>query len=190
MFYTLAKLVCSIFLFLFFPLQIKGVENIPQDGSAILTANHSNNMDPVALAMLTYRKIHYLAKAELFKNKILNWFFRKVCCIPVNRANVSPRTMINCMKLLKNGALLGIFPEGTRVKGERKKPLNGFVVFSLKTKTPVIPVHISSTFKPWHAIKIVVGEPIVLSAYYGKKLPEEKLEQIAENIMDKIYDLK
>lgn len=187
MLYELGKIVCSFILLIFYPFNVKGVQNIPKEGGAILVSNHQSNWDPIIISMLTYRRIHFLGKVELFKIPFLAWFFKTVCVIPIDRKKVKPRTLIDCMKLLKDGSLLGIFPEGTRVK-KKAKPMDGFVLFSLRTQKPIIPIHISGTIKPWHKIDVVVGEPIELKGY-GKKVSDEKVSEIADNIMDKIYSL-
>lgn len=190
MLYVLGKLVCSFIIMFLHPFNLKGSENLPSDGRAIIVSNHQSNWDPILIAMLTYRKIHFLGKIELFKNKLLGWFFRQVGVIPIDRKDVKPRSLIESMKILKNEGVLGIFPEGTRVKpGERQKVMDGFVLFAVRTQSPIIPIHISGSTKPWHNLDIVIGEPIILKEEFGKKVKDIDITEIAENIMDKIYEL-
>ncbi len=191
MLYNLGKFVCSIILFFFYPFNVFGSQNLPKHGKAIIVANHSSNWDPIIIAMLTYRKIHYLGKAELFKIPLLAWFFRQVQVIPVERNKVKPRTIIDCMKLLKNGHILGIFPEGKRVKeGENVEPMDGFVTFALRQDAPIIPIHIEGKIRPWHRINIIIGKPIDLTATYGNKVKDSVQKRIASQIMNEIYALK
>ena len=90
--YNVAKLACAIFAFIFYPFNVRGANNIPKDGKAIIVSNHKSNWDPILIAFITYRYIHFLGKQELFENKFFAWFFRTVCVIPVDRDNVKPRT--------------------------------------------------------------------------------------------------
>lgn len=191
MIYVLAKVFLSIVVLFLHPYNLKGSENIPESGRAILVSNHQSNWDPILIALLTYRQVHFLGKAELFKNKFLTWFFRKQAgVIPVDRKEVKPRTIIDSMKILKEEGILGIFPEGTRVRdGKRIKVMDGFVLFAVRTKSPIIPIHISGSIKPWHKLNITVGEPIVLKEEFGKKVKDIDISEIASDIMDKIYEL-
>jgi len=172
-------------------INIIGKENIPKTGGALICPNHISNIDPVVIAFATSRAVHYMAKVELFKNRILNWFFRKVNAFPVNREKVGIDTIKTSLKILKDQEILGIFPEGTRVKeGARIKPAAGFVVFAIKTKTPIIPVRIRGEYGFRKKVDVIIGEPIYLEEYYGKKLSEDENEKLAEAVMDKIYSLE
>ncbi len=189
MIYIIGKFVCSILVFLLHPFNLKGAENIPRYGRAIIISNHQSNWDPIIVAMITYRFVHWLGKIELFQNKLLAWFFKSVNVIPVDRENVKPRTLIDCMKLLKNDKVLGIFPEGTRVKGEGNDIADGFVLFAIRTKSPIIPVHINGNSKPWGKLSLTVGEPIVLEEEFKKNVRDIDTATIANNIMNDLYKL-
>ena len=92
---------------------------------------------------------------------------------------------------LESELVVGIFPEGTRVKeGERIPPASGFIVFAVKTKSPIIPVRIKGEYRFRHKIDVIIGEPIFLTDYYGKKIPEAEIQKLGEEIMDKIYSLE
>jgi len=191
MMYKIGRFVVYIMIYLLYKLTVIGKENIPKTGSALICPNHISNYDPLAVACITAREIHYMAKAELFKNPFLGWFLRKVHAFPVNRNEVSIDTIKTSLKILKNQELLGIFPEGKRVNyGECIQPASGFVVFAIKTKSPIIPVRIRGEFKFRHRIEIIVGEPIYLTEYYGKKISEKDAEALSKKILDEIYDLK
>jgi len=191
MMYKIGHFIVYILTLILFKFTITGKENIPKTGSALICPNHVSNYDPLAVACITSREIHYMAKSELFKNPLFGWFLRKVHSFPVNRDEVGIDTIKTSLKILKNQELLGIFPEGKRVDaGERIQPASGFVVFAIKTKSPIIPVKISGKFKFRHKIEIVVGEPIYLTEHYGKKISEKEAEALSKNIMDHIYGLE
>ena len=168
-----------------------GMENIPSEGGVVLCPNHVSWYDPLLVGAPIRRVVHFLAKQELFKNKFFSWVLKKlVYSVPVNRENVSIETIKTALKLLKSGEILGVFPEGTRVKeNERVEPLEGFVLFALKTKSPILPVHISGSFGFRGKVRVRYGELIYLDEFYGKKLKSEEMKVIAKEIMNKLYQL-
>ncbi|WKY47251.1 lysophospholipid acyltransferase family protein [Eubacteriaceae bacterium ES3] len=191
MIYSICRVIVYFINLLIFNFKIRGKENIPKTGSALICPNHVSIYDPCVIASITPRYIHFMAKAELFKNPFLRWLLTHLYAFPVNRGNVGMETIKTSLKVLREQELLGIFPEGTRVKeGERIPPASGFVVFALKTKSPIIPVRIVGKYGFRRKIEIVVGEPIYLTEYYGKKHSEEELKKISEEIMDQVYELK
>ncbi len=184
---ALFKYIVNIILYRF---TIKGKENVPKSGGLIICPNHVSLYDPIVIATQLDRPVHYMAKAELYKHALVAWVMRAVKTIPVNRGNVSVQTLKESMKVLKDGGILGIFPEGTRVaEGEEKPPMDGFVVFALKTKSPILPVHIQGRFKFRSHITITFGAPITLEEYYGKKLKAPEMSEISQKIMDQVYAL-
>ena len=146
--------------------------------------------DPVAIALQLKRPVHFLAKQELFKSKFGRWFFTKLMVIPVNRKEVSPRSVKDCIRVLRNKEVLGIFPEGTRVKDKPIKPMDGFVMFAVRTKSPILPVYVQGGMSFRSRFEVTIGEPFELSEYYGEKLKPEKLGEISQKVMDNIYQLK
>lgn len=191
MFYRFGRAIIKLLNLILYNIHVEGEENIPETGGVVLCPNHISNYDPLAVATHMKRQVHFMAKAELYKNFIVRKVLLAVGTIPVDRGKVSLETLKESLRVLKNGEILGIFPEGTRVKnGERKKPMEGFVVFALKTKSPILPVHIEGEYKFRGKINIKIGKPIELNEYYGKKVKPEEMSKISEKIMDIVYDLQ
>lgn len=191
MFYRFGRAIIKLLNLILYNIHVEGEENIPETGGVVLCPNHISNYDPLAVATHMNRQVHFLAKAELYKNFIVRKVLLAVGTIPVDRGKVSLETLKESLRVLKNGEILGIFPEGTRVKnGERRKPMEGFVVFALKTKSPILPVHIEGEYKFRGKINIKFGKPIELNEYYGKKVKPEEMSKISEKIMDIVYDLQ
>jgi 1-acyl-sn-glycerol-3-phosphate acyltransferase len=191
MIYKIGRFIAYLISLILFRITITGRENIPETGGALICPNHISNIDPVVIAFATPRDIHYMAKAELFKNPLLRWFFKKVNAFPVNREKVAVETIKTSLKILKEDKLLGIFPEGHRVNPEdRTPPASGFVVFAIKTKAPIVPVHIKGKYRFRSKIEIIIGKPVYLEEYHGKKLSEEETRQLSEKIMDTVYALE
>ena len=150
--------------------------------------NHINYLDAAAVVLFNKRKVYFVAKEDLFRFKILNWLAHVFDVIPIKRNMQDMEAMKRCLKILKSGDLLGIFPEGTR-KGLAKngKAKNGAAYMAIKTGTPVIPVGIHGTFKPFSKVYINYGEPIDLSSYKGAD--KEKQDEATKLIMDNIVML-
>ena len=191
MFYRFGRALIKLLNLILYNIHVEGEENIPETGGVVLCPNHISNYDPLAVATHMKRQVHFMAKAELYKNFIVRKVLLAVGTIPVDRGKVSLETLKESLRVLKNGEILGIFPEGTRVKnGERRKPMEGFLVFALKTKSPILPVHIEGEYKFRGKINIKFGKPIELNEYYGKKVKPEEMSKISEKIMDIVYDLQ
>lgn len=116
--------------------------NVPKEGAYIFAGNHITSVDPIIMAVgQKHRNIHFMAKAELFRNPLLNWFFRSIGAFPVDRGNSDKGAVKHFEEILAGGELMGIFIEGTRSKtGEFLKPKSGAALIAYDTKTPVIPV--------------------------------------------------
>lgn len=189
--YKICRNIVNIINFIWFKFKIVGKENIPKSGGAIICPNHLSLYDPCVIGSITNRYIHFMAKAELFKNPFSNWFFRQMRGFPVDRDHVGIETVKTALKLLKDDKILGIFPEGTRIKeGKRIQPANGFVVFAIKTRKPIIPIHIMGEYGFRKKVRVVIGQPIFLDDYYGKKLTEEEMKNLSQEVMDQVYALE
>ena len=118
-----------------------GRENIPESGAYILASNHRLAADPIMIGMGLKRQMLVMAKEELFHNKFIGWFISKLGAFPVSRGKADTDSIRHFEKALEDGALIGIFIEGTRSKdGEFLPPKNGVSLIAWDTKTPVIPV--------------------------------------------------
>lgn len=194
MLYSLAK---SILAFVFFLLGLKseGTDNIPREGPVIIAVNHISNWDPVVVALVLDRPIHYIAKAELFKNKILGKLLIKLHAFPVNRGKADRRAIRQALLILEEGKILGIFPEGSRNKtGEDIKAQSGIALFALKSGAPIVPVACSGTRRSlpigWlHPLQVKIGKAMYLEEYRGQKVNSMLLEEVSSKVMDEINSL-
>ena len=179
--------------FLFYPISIQGQKNIPRRGGFIFASNHISNLDPVLLgmtAMSVGRPLHYLAKDSLFKNKILAFVISNLGAFPIKRASADKDALKNCLKLLKTGAALVVFPEGTRKAREKSKNvLPGVGFLAVKSQVPVIPVRVVGSdavlppgkkFPTRRRIHIYIGPAITLSS-------RDDYQTVANQIQETIY---
>ena len=140
-FYFFWRAVLLPFFKLIYRMKYIGRENVPKNGAYILASNHRLATDPIMLGMGLKRQVLFMAKEELFKNKFISWFLRKLGAFPVSRGKADTGSIRHFENALENGALMGIFIEGTRSKdGEFLPPKNGCSLIAWDTKTPVIPV--------------------------------------------------
>ena len=158
-----ANIMCHII----YRFDVKGLENIPKEGAAIICANHIHLLDSVTIVIHIKRMIYIMVKKELMKSKIGYWFFDKLGCFAVDRGKGDVKAIEDAEGHVKDGDLLMIFPEGKRngmAKGIKMK--KGAAMVALQTKTPIIPVGISGSFIPFTKIKIRFGKPMDLNAYF------------------------
>lgn len=181
----LVKVVLATLYRIAYRVRITG--EVPEEGAYILCCNHINYLDAAAIVLFNKRKVNFVAKEDLFTHGILFWLGHLFDAIPIKRDMQDIEAMKRCLKVLKKGELLGIFPEGTR-KGMEKhmKAKNGAAFMAIKSNVKVIPIGIHGTFKPFSKVYINYGEPIDLSKYKNQK---DKLDEATGLIMDKIVML-
>ena len=132
-----------------------------------------------------------MGKIELFKNVMARAFFYAVKAFPVRRGEGDLPAIRHAFRLLRDGRLFGIFPEGRRVKtGEIDKFEPGTSMIALKTNAPVVPVYIKGKYKPFRRMKMIIGEPIRLSDYVGEKMNPTAIEEATSFLENKLKDLK
>ena len=187
-FYAFWRAVCIPIFKLKYRTKYIGSENVPAEGAYILASNHSHAVDPIIMGIGLKRQVQFMAKEELFKNKFLSWFFRKLGAFPVSRGKADTGSIRHFEDALKNGALMGIFIEGTRSKdGEFLPPKNGCSLIAWDTKTPVIPVcHTELGKRVWFHY----GKPLSLEEMGFEKGGAREFRNASRIIMDHIKALR
>ena len=175
-----------------FKVEIVGRENVPAEGNASICANHYSNYDPFAAAIYLDRLPRYIGKSELFQNKILAYLLKEVRVFPIDRkAAMDMKAVKTGLKVLKDGEILGIFAEGTRVKeGEHVDAKGGVALFAMKGNANVIPCAISGKYKFRGKIRVEYGEPMPLEEFRGQKLTAEVMGEITHVIMNRVEEMK
>ncbi|USK69007.1 1-acyl-sn-glycerol-3-phosphate acyltransferase [Peribacillus asahii] len=185
--YRFARNVVKIILTPIFRIQTVGRERFPKDGGVLICANHIDNLDPPVVGITSPRDIHFMAKEELFHAPILKQLLPNINAFPVKRGLSDKGALKMGLKILKDGEVLGLFPEGTRSKtGELGKGLAGAGFFALRTNAVVVPCAIIGPYKPFRKLKVVYGKPVDFSQYREQKLSAEEATEI---IMDEIRKL-
>ena len=158
--------------FLLAPRQAEGRRNIPLKGAFVLASNHISNLDPPLLGISTTRRLHYMAKAELFKHPFWGWWLRELWAFPIKRGEADFGALKQALAILKKGEPVLLFPQGTRaIHGKEDKPLPGAGFLVQKARVPVVPVYVSGSDKAMppgskriyrHKVKVIFGESFIV----------------------------
>lgn len=154
----------------------------------VICANHLSTMDALGILVTNKRKIQFVAKMELFHNKILFNWAHVFDIIPVRRNSADINSVRLCLKALKNNAIVGIFPEGMRHGLEKNATIkNGAALLAYKANVKVIPVGIKSSFKPFTKVEYNYGKPIDVREF--KTDDPNWLDNASKHIIDEIIRL-
>lgn len=162
------------------------------DGACVYVGNHYTLLDPVYPACTTWEGIHYVAKKETFQVPVLSWLLRRCKAISANRDGNDVRAILDCFKCLKNGEKIAIYPEGTRNRTkEVMLPFHhGAAMMAIKAKVPIVPIVMYEKPKFFKVTHILIGAPIEMSEYYGRKLSEEEMGQADEKIRQYMLEMR
>ena len=193
MFYKIAVVVLKVLVFLIFDLKVYNKERLDNiEGGLIICGNHRSMIDPVILAISAKHQIHFMGKKELFENKFLSFIFRNLGAFPVDRKGVSLSAIKNSLNVLNNGGILGIYPEGTRVKTgfDEKNAKSGIALIANKAKVKIMPVYMEGPYKFRGKLRLHIGKEKDYFENYSGKLNSEKYTEIGIEILKNIYDLQ
>ncbi len=146
--YRILKPILGTIFKLYYNPKIINKEVIPKDGPILIVGNHKHIMDQCGPIISTKRVIRYMAKKEYFDGKFA-FFFKAVGCIPVNRSIHDEKAKSKALEILKNGGVIGLFPEGTRNKTEEfLLPFKfGTVSMASKTNATIVPFSVTGDYK-------------------------------------------
>lgn len=185
---------------------VRGIENIPSSGAVILASNHLSFSDSIFLPLQSRRPVVFLAKSEYFTGKgikgaLTRWFFKATGQLPIDRSGgkASEASLNTGLKVLGQGQVLGIYPEGTRSPdGRLFRGRTGIARMALEAKVPVVPVAMIDTEKVQpigrrlpriRRIGIIVGEPLDFSRFDGMEGDRVVLRAVTDEIMYELMKL-
>jgi glycerol-3-phosphate dehydrogenase (NAD(P)+) len=168
--YWLVRLLFQPFFRVYFRMSRIGREHIPAEGPVIVAANHRSFLDPFVIATMApwRRPMYYVAKRELFRNRLQAWFLNSLGAFPVDRGAGDTDMIATAKAILDRGDIVLIFPEGTRIRpGALGTAKRGVGRLALETGAPVVPVAVIGTEairRGWrirpHKVKIRAGRPL------------------------------
>lgn len=151
---------------------IEGLDNIPGDGPAILACNHLSFIDSVILPLNVPRPVYFLGKAEYFESWRTRWFVTSVGCVPVHRTGgrKGQEGLEAGMRILEDGDVLGVYPEGTRSPdGRLYRGKTGPVRMAMAVGAPVVPCAVEGTVRAM-PVGARVPRPVPVTVRYGQPL--------------------
>ncbi|MCW2957653.1 MAG: 1-acylglycerol-3-phosphate O-acyltransferase [Solirubrobacterales bacterium] len=187
--YWLVRATFQPFFHVYFRLSRIGREHIPQSGPIIFAANHRSFLDPFVIATMVRRPMYYVAKKELFSQRLQGWFLNSLGAFPIDRGNGDDDAMGTARAILERGDCVLIFPEGTRVRpGALGAPRRGVGRLALETGAPVVPLAVIGTErirKGWrirpHKVRIRAGRPLQFPAV------KDPSADLARAVTDRIW---
>lgn len=180
--------VCRVLAWLLFhtilPVRYEHLERIQLDAPFILIGNHLSNMDPIIAALAVKRyQLHFLAKKELGKVGIARWFLTTLHTIFVDRHNSDMEAMRACMKVMREGGALCVFPEGTRHhQGLMEEIESGVALMALRSGAPMIPVYIQGKLRLFRPLDVLIGESIPMDDLRAEGVNTETCQKLLARI--------
>jgi 1-acyl-sn-glycerol-3-phosphate acyltransferase len=168
-----------------------GEANIPRSGQAIVCANHLGWWDPIILGLACRRRIYFMAKAELFRYPGFAQLLRALGAYPVRRGLPDRSALEHTLGLLRQGKVVGVFPEGTRSRTgvfRRAEPGVGLII--LKSGAPVVPGYFAGPYGFRRPIRLVLGKPVTFdSSEFPGATSGERRQAVADAVMAEIARL-
>lgn len=197
MLYEFFKRLLRLFLLVYHRIRVDGIEQLPEQGPYIIVGNHVSYLDPFYIGAQLEDRIYFMAKAEAFENPILRIFLRFFGAFPVNRERPEPQTLRTAIQHLKQGRVVGIFPEG-KIRGDNlfDDMKHGASYLAVKTNVPLIPVFLDGTEKALPMEKWWI-RPATVTIRFGKPImppttgsAKERQFQLTTQLQQELLKLK
>ena len=180
MLYIIVKILLTPFFWLIYRPKVLNLGRLFFRGKAILISNHFSLGDPIRLAFIAPRPIHFMAKQELFNSKLKRFFLKQLLAFPVYRKQADMLSLKQAMAVLDKNHIFGIFPEGRRsLTGELDSFEKGAAFLAIRCNAPVIPIYADPYWKKRGQIRMIIGETIH---------PDEVAKSFAGRSVDAVTD--
>lgn len=204
MLYEVAHPVVSVVARRCCSLEVVGREKVPAEGGVIVAANHVSYLDIPIVGCALARRADFLAKAELFRNPLVGWLFRRLGGVPIRRGGLDRSALAEVQRRLAQGRLVVMYPEGTRSPDGRlrdAKPGIGMLV--ARTGAPVVPAYVAGTAEAWppgawwlrcRPITVIFGDPMTWAGPRAggdeDDVTKRRYQRISDDIMASIAALQ
>jgi 1-acyl-sn-glycerol-3-phosphate acyltransferase len=152
-----------------FSLRTEGWQHVPRNGPALLISNHQSYLDPTLAGLAARRHLCFLAKQELFENRLFAFLIRGLNAVPINQQGIGIEGLRLLLQKLREGWAVMIFPEGNRTGDGRIQPLQpGIHLLIRRVPAPIIPMGIAGAFEAWPRNQLLpIPVPLFLPAAKG-----------------------
>ncbi|TFE03100.1 lysophospholipid acyltransferase family protein [Jeotgalibacillus salarius] len=187
--YSFARGLVKTVLTPVYRIRIVGKEHIPDEGGVLICTNHINVLDPPVVGITSPRPVSFMAKEELFNAPVLKNLLPNLNAFPVKRGMSDREALRRGLAQLKDGKVVGLFPEGTRSKdGTIGKGLAGAGFFALRSDAAVVPCAIIGPYKFAKRLKVVYGKPINMTELKERKASAVEVTEIIMNEIKTLSD--
>lgn len=171
----------------FWKFRVFGLENIPGKGGVLLAANHQSFLDPVLVAMVLPREMHFMARRTLFRNPVFRAIIAGYNAFAIERDSADVKGVNSAIVRLEAGNILLVFPEGTRTGNGSIAPMKSVGVMAERAAVPIVPVLIQGAYEVWPKGRLVprLG---TISLVFGKPMDPENIT--GDAIRDAVAGLK
>ena len=190
--YAVIKALVTPFMRLWFGLRTSGVDRIPDEGPVIIAPNHKSFWDAFFVGIATPRHVRFMGKTELFEGR-LGPLFVRLGAFPVRRGKADEDALETARVILRQGGVLALFPEGTRIRDPEAlgEPRSGAGRLALETGAPLVPAAISGSERLFlgplpkpRRVRLSFGEPIAVDGLEPSR--ETAHELIAEEVWPEV----
>lgn len=179
--YKFGKVVVGGLFHLLFRIRVEGKENLTEGENYLVCANHVSNLDPPMLGVCLPFQTRFMAKEELFHNKLFGGLIRALGAFPVKRESRDIGAIKTALTVLKGGSSLVMFPEGGRSDGVTlRRGKHGAALVALKSDVKILPVGISGGYRVFRKTVVRIGVPIDLQRIAGSDSGRETSEKLQE----------
>ena len=192
-FYRVIRIIATLPIRSFFRMRYKDMDKLPKEGGLIICANHISFLDAFFLSVALRRQVFYMGKDELFRIPVLRAIIKGVGAFPVKRGAADRSSLERASEIIREGKILGLFPEGTRSKtGELQRFKSGAAMLAGKLRADIVPVSISCSknrVRPFKRIYVTMGDVIPYQALGLEKGTASELRAASALIMEKVREL-
>lgn len=183
-FYRFMRAIAGWAVRLLYPTKVIGPKKL-ESKKTILSINHYSNFDPIIAGCCLKPQLYFWAKQELFNNRFLGWFLRKMGVVPIKRGEPDIASVKAALSLLKEEKIFTLFPEGTRNKENESEMLaikNGAAMLAIKAQAPVRLALFYRKPKFLRKNYLIVGDEFTLKEFYGQRVNNDLLSAATEKV--------
>ncbi len=163
----------------FFQVRVWNRENVPLTGPVLLLCNHQSFLDPILCGLGLHRELDYIARDSLFHNKYFGWYISSLNAFPIQRDQADIHAIKTVIHRLQNNRAIVMFPEATRTRDGRIRPVKGgFDLIARRAGATIVPAVVDGAFEAWprHQKLMLPGR---IGVMYGKPIPPDAIRNMS-----------